>query len=537
MDPVAERNHASAALPAWQRMFKAAWRAWCARLAISWRRLDWWPRSLRVRLALWYGTLLAAVLCLFGVAVLLLTTNVMMDGIDAAVRAEGRVATTDLQHALLPTAPYWPQRLGMPAVDADRDPGITVVALDAKGNVRYVSSGGQISQNPLVTSAPVALPLDSPHFYTTRVGDVRIRVMALPIYAPGTGEHQSAPIGMLLVGKSLSDTDATLATLRTLLLAVGALAICAALIGGWAIAGRVLQPLAAVAETAGAIATATRRGKRLGGLSRRVRRPGGEDELAHLVDTFNAMLAELEAATVTQRRFVADASHELRAPLTTIQGNVALLLSHKDTIPALERQAMLTDAHAEAVRLTGLVNALLLLARADSIDEQQAAGAQGTVQNRLVDLDRIVLDVVRQMRMRLAAESSDLEIQLDRFEPARVRGDKTALRQVLVILLDNAAKYTPVTGREASVTVTLSRQDDQALLSVRDNGIGIDPADAPHIFERFYRADRVRDRQGAGLGLPIAQSLIEQHGGAITVESEPGHGTAFTVRLPLAVGA
>ncbi len=268
-----------------------------------------------------------------------------------------------------------------------------------------------------------------------------------------------------------------------------------------------------------------------------MRRPGGQDELAHLVDAFNTMLTALESATAAQRRFVADASHELRAPLTTIQGNLALLLARRDEIVPEEQRAMLADAHVETLRLGQLVNDLLALARADAGNDAPAADAADRAsaparRPRLVDLDRIVLDLVRQTRARVAAEGSGLELKIARIEPVHIRGDEVELRQLALILLDNAVKYTPASATGARVTVSLERSGAQAVLRVRDTGIGIDAADLPHVFDRFYRADRARDRQGTGLGLSIAQSLVEQHGGTITIESTVGKGSTFTVRLP-----
>jgi signal transduction histidine kinase len=248
----------------------------------------------------------------------------------------------------------------------------------------------------------------------------------------------------------------------------------------------------------------------------------------------------------TQRRFTADASHELRAPLTTIQGNLGLLLNRGDDLPPSEQREMLTDAHAESLRLGLLVNDLLALARADVADDvvptPEAAGAAaptpGQRPARLVDLDRIVLDLVRQFRGRLAAEPGTPRLEIAHIEPVRIRGDEEGLRRLALILLDNAIKYTPAgkkigaRGREAVVSVSLRRHDGQALLRVCDTGIGIEPADLPHLFEPFFRADRARDRQGTGLGLSIARSLADQHGGTIAVESTPGRGSTFTVRLP-----
>jgi two-component system OmpR family sensor kinase len=278
-------------------------------------------------------------------------------------------------------------------------------------------------------------------------------------------------------------------------------------------------------------------------LSQRVPQPRRRDEMAQVVDTFNEMLASLESAALAQRRFVADASHELRAPLTTIQGNLAFLQRHLDELPPEERRTMLADAHGETLRLAELVEELLLLARADaSLDT--SLGVQGvetsteesTGREPPIELDHAVLQLVRQLRRRFSAEGSKLKLEIGHIEPVRVRGDEEGLRRVTLILLDNAIKYTPIRDEEGAsrVIVSLERADGQAVLRVRDTGIGIEPADLPRIFERFYRADRARSRQGTGLGLSIAQTLVERLGGRITAESTPGKGSTFSVWLPLA---
>src|SRR5207247_1330952 len=234
-------------------------------------------------------------------------------------------------------------------------------------------------------------------------------------------------------------------------------------------------------------------GTRIGGLSRRVRRPPGRDEMTQVVDTFNEMLAALEKVTSAQRRFVADASHELRAPLTTIQGNLAFLQRHVDELPTGERRTMLTDAYEETLQLARLVEDLLLLARADASAEMPIAVramadkpvTDNTQQESLLELDHAVLHLVRQLSRRLSIEGSRLKLEVGRIEPVRVRGDEESLRRIMLILLDNAIKYTSTadeadTGR---VKVSLERVGKGVVLQIRDNGIGIDAADLPHIFE------------------------------------------------------
>lgn len=508
------------------------------------------PRSLRLRLLLWYGSLIAIALGFFALLFLLLTTDTVNASVNSALRTEARVAMVDVLDDFKGTA-QWPSQLHMRVVDTYRDPGVVVEVLDMQGQVRYLSTGS--TRIPLSSDTTHALLSgQSSVFYDASVDGQHVRVEALLIRAPLNGISSNAegvPIGngplmgTLLVAKSLADVDATLLLLRTLLLLSGVATLAGALLASWLIATRVLRPLSELVATARSIVASTARGTRLGNLSYRVPAPGGHDELAQVVETFNDMLASLESATQTQRRFVADASHELRAPLTTIQGNLAFLQRHLEEVPADERRTMLADAHQETLRLAQLVEELLLLARAD------ASVATPSTENVLahtpdegwqiaspVELDRAVLQLVRQMRRRLEGEGSTLRLEVGHIEPVRVRGDEESLRRVLLILIDNAIKYTPSREEERAnrIMVSLEQVEGQAVLRVQDTGIGIEAEDLPHIFERFYRADRARSRQGTGLGLSIAQSIVEQLNGRITVESTPGKGSTFSVWLPLA---
>ena len=166
----------------------------------------------------------------------------------------------------------------------------------------------------------------------------------------------------------------------------------------------------------------------------------------------------------------------------------------------------------------------------------ETAAEESTRSAPPVELDRAVLQLVRQLRRRLGIEGSKLRLEVGHIEPVRVRGDEESLRRVTLILLDNAIKYTPMRDEEgvSRVIVSLERAKEQAVLRVRDTGIGIGPADLPHIFERFYRADRARSSPGTGLGLSIAQTMVERLGGYITAESTLGQGSTFSIWLPLA---
>lgn len=511
------------------------------------------PRSLRLRLMLWYGTLLIVALGFFATLILLLTTNALNQSVESSVRAEVRLVSAAITARLSSTPPYWPLQFSLPGIDTYRESGVVVEVVDTRGSLHYPFASGTGRSIPISDANTRAVLSGQTLWYTTTVEGVHVRVEALPIRAPtaqtsgngvnadGTPQVTGPVIGLLLVAKSLVDIDAALFLLQILLLLAGLATLAGTLVGSWILATRVLRPLAGIVTTARTIAASTARGTRLGSFSQRVPRPRGHDEMAQMVETFNEMLASLESATQAQRRFVADASHELRAPLTTIQGNLAFLQRHLEELPPEERRTMLSDAHAETLRLAELVEELLLLARADASVDKQSATQEARAEERTghqppVELDHALLQLVRQLRRRLVMEGSTLQLEIGHIEPVRVRGDEESLRRVALILLDNALKYTPASSEEGMgrVTISVTRVNGQAVLRVRDTGIGIDPAELPHLFERFYRADRARSRQGTGLGLPIAQALVEQLGGRITVESTPGEGSTFSVWLPLA---
>ena len=526
------------------------------------------PRSLRLSLALWYGGLVALALGMFAVIVLGLTTQAVEESVQSAIQAEARVAALDLQSQLSSAPPYWPDRLALNVVDTYRDPGITVEIVSAEGRVRYQSGTTGTVGVPGTEALLQSALHGQVSWGTVRIDNEDVRLEAQPIHLPtpagsggatGVASARQAPIiGALLVSKSLGEVNATLAFIRTLLLGAGLLTLAAALIGGWAIAGRALRPLAQLDATATSIVQETGRGTRLGGLSRRVPRPPGDDELSRTVDTVNEMLASLDSATQAQRRFVADASHELRAPLTIIQGNLAFLQRHLEEIPLAEQHMMLSDAFAEALQLRRLVDDLLFLARGDAAldhgsgilePEERAAGDTGLssapaqLGAKVVEVDRELLQLVRGLRGCLHAEGLPAILEVGPIVPARVHADQETVRRIALILLDNAIKYSGNVGEEGAapatvkVRISLQREDDRAVLRVRDNGIGIAAEDLPHIFERFYRADRSRDRSGTGLGLAIASGLVEQLGGTISAESILGEGSTFSVRLPLASAA
>ena len=468
--------------------------------------------SVRVRLTVWSAALAAILLSVVSGSAYALHIRSQYEDLDRSLV----ITAEHLQEELQSTGPA-----NEPPRFESSDPSILTQLYDA--NLAPLAASAPTSSPPL---SPVdVLAQDAGPAYDCVLrwlpgGDVseagafaitadevsgdRLRSYVLPAGPEGRD-------GYVLAWSSLGQLDDSRHFFRLLLLAVIAGGTAVAAAGSFVVADRALRPVAAMTQTARAISASR-------GFARRLEDTGGKDELGRLARTFNEMLSSLEEAYRLQQRFVADAAHELRAPLTAILGNLDLL-SRASGMSAEERSEALEYADAEARRLSRIVSELLTLARAD-------AGQR--LEKRPVELDRVMLDALADMRT--VAQGRRLEVE--NFEPAVVQGDADRLKQLLVNLMDNAIKYSPP---DAPVTIELRSSFGEAILTVRDDGIGISADDLPHVFERFYRADpaRSRDPGGTGLGLAIAKWIVEQHEGAISIESSTGLGTTVTVRLPL----
>ncbi|MDL2335996.1 MAG: HAMP domain-containing sensor histidine kinase, partial [Chloroflexota bacterium] len=239
--------------------------------------------------------------------------------------------------------------------------------------------------------------------------------------------------------------------------------------------------------------------------------------VGELALAFNEMLGALEGNHQALQRFLADVSHQLRTPLTSIRANLDLAL--RPEVPADERQAILTDARDEAQRMGRLVGDLLSLARAESGARLELAP---------VELDALLVESVRRQRQ----SAAHVRMSVASVEPAVVDGDRDRLGDLFGVMLDNAARYTPSGG---SVAVSLSVREGQAIVRVEDTGIGLDETDRERLFERLYRGSRARQLRptGTGLGLAIARWIVEAHAGTIELANRPGGGTVVTVTLPV----
>ena len=479
--------------------------------------------SLRLRLALLATALVAGTLLLFGLVAYIVLAGTLRAELDRSLVDRAQVISGRMTISATPSGNF---AVSPPDVDA-------ITAGGAVAQAYLLLSGDVVrSENlgprdlPVTNRAIQAARRRESTVETVQVEFTSWRVYSTPLLVSGQ------PIGFLQVAQPLQGLNATLTLMRNVLagVAAGSLVLCAFL--GWLLARAALRPIDQLSREAQRIGRTQDLGLRVSPqISAR------SDEVGRLAATFNTMLDRLqeafgalrranemlEATLESQRRFVADASHELRTPLTTVRGNASLLRRFERLTPD-DRTAAVQQIVAESERMSRLVNDLLTLARAD---------AGQLLERQPVPMGRLLEDVALQGKV--LAEGK-VAVSVVRLADADVLGDADALRQLLLILVDNAIKYTPSGG---SVTLGLNGDEGKtggatprARISVVDTGVGIPLPDQPHVFERFYRADRARQAGGTGLGLAIGKWIAESHGGTITVESSPGNGSIFTVILP-----
>jgi len=491
--------------------------------------------SLRTRLTLWYGVLLALTLLAFSALLYFTLQQSLSSSMDERLTLRADHLRREIGPSignLLQPEDVAPRQL----LEQFVEPGIYVQLLNQKGAI-LAAPPNLVGELPVPPSSHQAIVQGQPIFDTISVaaGDANVRLLTQPIHLAETGEV----VGAVQVAESLSPFENTMAAVARLLLSAGTGALLLAVVVGWLLTRAALSPVFRITETARHIAATGDYHQRL-----HVRPPrfGHGDELFFLAATFNDMIARLEHMLESQRRLLADTSHELRNPVTIIGGNLALL--RRAGVPESTRKEAIVEAEEEAARMGRLVGDLLLLARAD-------AGESPSLQRERVDLGELVAEVVDQARP--LADERGLSATSDR--SCIVVGDRDRLKQLITNLVENAIRYTPPGGRiivnvsgqprlqqrTAAVRSRSARDPGtpipMALLVVSDSGIGISPTDLPHVFERFYRADKARSREhgGSGLGLSIAQYIAQAHAGSIEASSDGiNRGSTFTVRLPLA---
>ncbi|MFC2028419.1 sensor histidine kinase [Chloroflexota bacterium] len=452
--------------------------------------------SLRVRLTLLYSMLAGGILLIFGTTVYSLIGILLINQVDetltetsSEIISNTRIDSVgELNVIILPQFNF--------------TSNLFVQVWDTNRNLSSASQNIGNYDQPL---DPIGLDSNLPTYHDVLIQESHMRTISVPLMI---GER---PIGTLQIASGTELIYSLRRTLFYILLVTTLVSMFLSGILSWFVIGRALSPIQTVTDTALQISHAN-------DLSRRIPYHGSDkDEIGLLILSFNETLERLEKLFTSQQRFLADVSHELRTPLTVIKANADLLRMMNEI--DLESLDSIKD---ETDRLTRMVGDLLLLAQADT--------GKLPLSFKQVELDCLLLDVLKDLHL---LAGNRIQLKIVDIDQILVNGDIDRLQQVLVNLISNAIKYTPGDG---IVSLTLRKEEDQAKLTIRDNGPGIPQEDLPHIFERFYRAEKSRTRSkssGFGLGLSIAYWIVNAHGGSIEVQSKEGEGTTFTVRLPL----
>ncbi len=460
-------------------------------------------RSLSVRLVAWYAGVLTLVFVLLGFLTIVLLRHALEGNVlDNQARRARQIAETLVAHARTST---------------EAALGAEVENLySPEANDRFIRISRADGTTVYVSGAPKDAPYD-PAQVPPALPAAALRKVTLPDATLLIATRDSAGADgtryRVEVGTSAAASEATLRRVLAMLAIALPLAIAAAVAGGFVLVRRALLPVERIAHKAAEISQHN--------LSERLPVVHSGDELERLSVALNHMISRLEDAIRSSKQFVADASHELRTPLSVMRGELENLA--QDAALRGETRERLGSVLEEVDRLADIVEGLLSLSRLD-VGESRAAWAR-------VDLAALAAETADQMS--LLALDKRLIVSCQCEGEVTVLGDRARLKQLVVNLLDNAIKYTPGGGR---VSLLVRAEGNEALLEVSDTGVGI-PAEAlAHVFKRFYRVDdsRSREQGGAGLGLSIVQSICSAHGAQVQVTSQPGAGSIFCVRQPLA---
>ena len=471
-------------------------------------------KSIQFRLTLWYTLILMVILLAFSILVYFSLNHSLVRSLDSAIQSEGEWLAgiidmiddeaDDLEEFEEDLEDSLEDLLSEYASGERRSQYIQI----RRGIGEVVYRSAQLDHILLASKEALEQAMEGKHTLETVIDPIEgsLRLMTLPV----AGEDDE--IYLVQVGASFRGTRRILRQLLFIMLISGVTAIVVSVLGGSFLAQKALKPVDEITKTAQKIEAEN--------LSQRLEVPTTNDELSRLASTLNEMIDRLEHSFRQIRRFTADASHELRTPLTAMRGQTEVTLRRERS--AEEYRQVLESNLEEAEWMSKIVESLLTLSRTDSGEIQ--------LEIRPVQLGKLFQDACEECKSLAAVK--DIEVFLDGIQEITISGDEMRLRQMLLNLVDNAVKYTPDGGQ---IRLSLEADGESARIQVKDTGIGISEENLPHIFDRFFRADKARSREmgGSGLGLSIVQWIVNAHHGTIDVTSKIGEGSCFTIYLPV----
>jgi len=490
------------------------------------------PRTITARITAWYVVSFGIILVAFSLFLYLFYARSSYRRFDAMLLTYATTLSSEIGHEGENGKQLSFEMKDLP-LHSDDELGLTIVELrSVDGKILASSipqdtgilpcsriiSGKEFSQLPVFSTA-----------YVPKFG--RCRIVTLPL------EEEGYALGNLVVAASLAPTEGALRELRLLLLIVLPAALAITVGGGYMVVRRSLLPVRTMVAAASRISGSN--------IDQRLPVPGTGDELSQLANAFNQVLDRIDQVLKSQRRFIADASHELRTPLTIVQGELEYVLSSVrqrkggETGITKKRRHSIDVALEEVTRLTAMANNLLYLSRLDA--EKDVPSEKAHSNWKVLSLADIIVDAAHRGEALAAKRRQKLSVRID--SSAEVFGDEQALIRALLNLIDNAVKFSPP---RSSIYLRLFVQSNEAIVEVKDQGIGIASDELPRIFDRFYRSSSaVPGAPGAGLGLAIVKAIVENHGGRVEVESSAerhtqsdgtGAGSIFRLFFPIWLG-
>jgi heavy metal sensor kinase len=479
-------------------------------------------RSLRFKLTLWYVLILGILLISFSSFLYLTLSRSLYRDVDHKLRSLAELIASES------TSPL--SKFGFGNIDQALEAtmnlkpiGKFIQVLDESGRIGRTSENLKsvqlpISLNALRNGSKGLVTYETNH----SLGNTPLRIITYPV------KENNQVTKMIQVASSLEDVEDALNTLLIILIVTVPSILMIASLGGQFLANKALKPVDRVTQTARMITSQN--------LNQRIQTLKVKDEISRLIDTFNEMISRLDQSFRQIKQFTTDASHELKTPLTILKGEVEVALRKKR--PLHEYEQILESNLEEIDRMSKIVEDLLLLSKAD-IGEIR-------LNREDIHLTRFISGLTEQMK--ILAQPKNIRIEISNHQnEIHVFGDILRMRELFINLIENGIKYTEAGG---SILITLTKETDGSVnpltqkekkavtfakIIVADTGIGIAKEDQEKIFNRFFRVDKARSREqgGSGLGLSICKWIVEAHQGEITVESEPGKGSSFIVRLPL----
>src|SRR6266481_6088558 len=444
--------------------------------------------TIRLRLTIYWAAVLAAILLVAAIAAIKLFERQQYSTLDAALLEEAENTADQIERGGSTSAPGILQRL---TLETDIGPG---------RRARIVTSHGEFANSGDVHTTPPPFDPNLPT-HAAVVGNHEFRFAIVPMMYNGDLAYLQSGVQAALIQESVNG-------LRNLLLLMVPIVLILCVGGGYLLASRALRPIEAVSAELEAIGPTN--------LSSRLRVPPVADEVARLTTEINSLLDRLERASATERRFASDAAHELRTPLAVLRTGLEVALARDRT--ADENRAALGAAHREALSLCRIADELLMLSRLNG---------EVMVDRQKLNLRALLSEIAATVGP--LAQSRETKLSVDAPEDVFVNGNTGHLRRLIVNLLDNALKFTPVGG---SIDVGLKSDANRAIIRVADTGEGIHPAELPHIFDRFFRGAGSAG-EGSGLGLSLCREIAHAHGGEIAAANLPSGGSAFVVTLAL----